>query len=55
MNGTELRSFSQHQILTSIAYPDLSRKLQNSIILEFGFVHCKTVKDSQNDKIRIST
>ena len=29
MNGTELRSFSHYQILTLIAYPDLSRKLEN--------------------------
>ena len=28
MNGTELRSFSHFQILTKIAYPDLSRYLQ---------------------------
>ena len=29
MNGTELRSFSDFQILSKIAYPDLSRKLEN--------------------------
>ena len=29
MNGTELRSFSHFQILTKIAYPDLSRNLEN--------------------------
>ena len=29
MNGTELRSFSHFQLLTEIAYPDLSRKLEN--------------------------
>ena len=28
MNGTELRSFSHFEILTNIAYPDLSRNLQ---------------------------
>ena len=28
MNGTELRSFNHFQILTEIAYPDLSRNLQ---------------------------
>ena len=28
MNGTELRSFSHFQILTKIAYPELSRNLQ---------------------------
>ena len=55
MNGTELRSFSHLQILTEFAYPDLSRKLENSLILEFFFIHCKTVKGSQNNRIRIST
>ena len=29
MNGTELRSFSYFQILTCIAYSDLSRNLEN--------------------------
>ena len=29
MNGKELRSFSDCQILTYIAYSDLSRKLEN--------------------------
>ena len=29
MNGKELRSFSDFQILTKIAYPDLSRDLEN--------------------------
>ena len=28
MNGKELRTFSHFQILTKIAYPDLSRNLQ---------------------------
>ena len=28
MNGKELRSFSEFQILTNIAYSDLSRNLQ---------------------------
>ena len=28
MNGTELRSFSDFQILTKIAYSDLRRNLQ---------------------------
>ena len=28
MNGKELRSFSDYQILTKIGYPDLSRNLQ---------------------------
>ena len=28
MNGTDLRSFSDFQILTNIAKPDLSRNLQ---------------------------
>ena len=29
MNGRELRSFSDFQILTNIAYPDLSKQLEN--------------------------
>ena len=33
MNGKELRSFSHYQILTKIAYKDLSRKLENYLIL----------------------
>ena len=52
MNGKELRSFSHYQIWTQIAYLDLSRRLENSVILEFFFIHCKTVKVSQNDQIR---
>ena len=55
MNGTELRSFSHFQILTKIAYPDLSRKLENWLFLEFFFIHCKTVKISQNDQIQMQT
>ena len=55
MNGTELRSFSHFQILTKIAYPDLSRKLENWLFLDFFFIHCKTVKVSQNDQIQMQT
>ena len=51
MNGTELRSFSHFQILTLIVYLDLSRKLENRLILKFVFIHCKTVKVSQDDQI----
>ena len=29
INGKELRSFSDYQILIKVAYPDLSRKLEN--------------------------
>ena len=50
-----LRSFSHFQILTKIAYPDLSRKLENWLFLEFFFIHCKTVKVSQNDQIQMQT
>ena len=53
MNGIELGSFSHFQILTKIAYPYLSRKLENSLILEFCFIHCQTVKVSENDQIRM--
>ena len=38
MNGTELRSFSHFQILTRIAYSDLSRNLENWLILMFAFI-----------------
>ena len=55
MNGTELRSFSHFQILTWIAYSDLSRKLENWLFLEFFLIHCKTVKVSQNDQIQMQT
>ena len=53
MNGTELRSFSHFQILTWIAYSDLSRNLENWLILMFAFIPCETVKDSEDDQIRI--
>ena len=53
MNGTELRSFSDFQILTEIAYTALSRHLENRLILKFVFIHCKTMKVSQDDQIRI--
>ena len=53
MNGTELRSFSHFQILKSIAYSDHSRNLENSLILKFVFIHCKTVKVSQDDQNRM--
>ena len=53
MNGTELRSFSYFQILTKIAYPALSRHLENRLILKFIFIQCKAVKVSENDLIRM--
>ena len=53
MNGTELRSFSHFQILTWIAYSDLSRNLENWLILMFAFIPCETVKVSEDDQIRI--
>ena len=55
MNGTELKSFSHFQILTSIAYSDLSRNLENWLILMFAFIPCETVKVSEDDQIRIQT
>ena len=55
MNWKELRRFSNYQILTQIAYLDLKRKLENWLILEFIFIHWKTVKISQNDQIRMET
>ena len=53
MNGAELRSFSDFQILTSIAYSDLSRNLSNWLILMFAFSPCETVKVSEADQIWI--
>ena len=49
----ELTSFSHFQIFTLIAYPDLSRKIENWLFLELFFIHCKTVKVRQNDQIRM--
>ena len=51
MNGTELRSFSHFQILTWIGYSDLSRNLENWLILMFAFIPCETVKVSEDDQI----
>ena len=53
MNGTELRSFSHFQILTWFGYSDLSRNLENWLILMLAFIPCETVKVSEDDKIRI--
>ena len=53
MNGTELRSFSHFQMLTWIAYSDLSRNLENGPILMFAFIPCETVKVSEDDQILI--
>ena len=55
MNGTELRSFSKFQVLTSPAYLDLSRNLKNWLILKFVLIHCKTVKVGQSDQTRMET
>ena len=55
MYGTELRSLSHFSILTWIAYSDLSRNLENCLFLEFFFIHCKTLKVSQNDQIQMRT
>ena len=53
MNGTELRGVSHFQILTKIAYLGLSRNLENSLILKFVFINCKTLKVSQIDQIQL--
>ena len=53
MNGTELRSFSDFQILTWIAYSDISRNLENWLILMFAFIPYETVKVSEDYQIRI--
>ena len=47
MNGTELRSCSHFQILTKIAYPDLSKKLEK--LTNFGvFLHSLQNCESQS-------
>ena len=51
----KLRSFSDFHILTKIAYQDLSKNLENWLILKVLFIHCKTVKVSQDDRIRMYT
>ena len=38
--------FSHFEILIWIAYSDLSRNLENWLILKFVFIHSKTVKVS---------
>ena len=53
MNGTVLRSFSHFQYLTRIAFPDLSRNLENSLMLKFVFIRCEAVKVSQYDQIEM--
>ena len=53
MNGTELRSFSHFQILTWIAYSDLSRNPENGLILMFAFIPFETAKVIEDDQIRI--
>ena len=53
LNGTELRSFSHFLILTWIGYSDLSRNLENWLILMFAFIHCEIAKVSEDDQIRI--
>ena len=53
MNGRELRSVSHFEILIKIAYPELSRNLENLLILKLVFIHCETVKVSQDDQIRM--
>ena len=53
MNGTELRSFSHFPILTKIAYLEPKEKSLNWLILKFVFIHCETVKFSQDDQIQM--
>ena len=47
MNGTELRRFSHFQILTKIADPDLSRKHENCLNLEFFLFTVKLPKTAK--------
>ena len=53
MNRTDIRSFSHFQILTWIVYSDLSRNLRVWLILKFVFIHCKTVKVSQDSEVKL--
>ena len=53
MNGTELRSFNHYQILTWITHSDISRNVENRLILKFLFIYFKAVKVSQNDQIQM--
>ena len=53
MNGTKLKSFGHFQILTKKAWLELSRNPENWLILKFLFIHCRTVKVSHNDQIRL--
>ena len=55
MSGTELRSFTHFQILTKIAYSDLSTNLENWVISNFVFIQCQAVKVSQDDQILMKT
>ena len=55
MNGTKLRSFSHFQILTWIPYSDISRNLENWLILKFVFIHCKNEKVCHNDQVGMET
>ena len=52
MNGRELRSFSNFQILTWIAYSDLSRNLENWLILMFAFIPVKLWKSVKMIKFK---
>ena len=52
MNGTELRSLSHYQILTTIGYQTLGEMFKLTI-LKFVFIRCKTVKVSQEDQIQM--
>ena len=51
MTGQELRSFSHFDILTLIAYTELSRNLENWLILRFVFIHCKLWKSVKKIKL----
>ena len=53
MNGTELRSFSNFQILTWIASSDLSGNLEIWLMLMFACIPYETAKVSEDDQIRI--
>ena len=55
MNGTELRSFSDFQILTKIAYTQTSAEIFKFTNSKFVFIHCKTVKISPNDQTQLFT
>ena len=55
LNGAGLRSFSHVSNFEPNQIPLPEQKSSNWLILKFVFIHCKTVKVSQNEQIRFQT